>query len=104
MVCTFCKVGPDSHDHLFFSCDFSRKIWCKLKYLVRMDCAPNDWQNLLNFMIKRPVNESIWSILQRLVLGACVYYIWQERNFQAFGSLKVVFWIDASWLYNSTIC
>ncbi|GJV61464.1 hypothetical protein Tco_1467564, partial [Tanacetum coccineum] len=27
-----------------------------------------------------PSNKNIWSIVRRLVCGAAVYYIWQERN------------------------
>ncbi|GKA80680.1 RNA-directed DNA polymerase, eukaryota, reverse transcriptase zinc-binding domain protein [Tanacetum coccineum] len=83
-VCAFCNNVPDSHNHLFFSCEFPKKIWNRMKCLVRLDHAPNKWQDLVIFMTFRPVNKSIWSILQRLVLGACVYYIWQERNLRIF--------------------
>nr|GEU94101.1 60S ribosomal protein L27-like [Tanacetum cinerariifolium] len=33
---------------------------------------------------KRPINRSIWSILQRLVIGFIVYFIWLERNLRRF--------------------
>ncbi|PWA55176.1 RNA-directed DNA polymerase, eukaryota, Reverse transcriptase zinc-binding domain protein [Artemisia annua] len=84
MVCGFCKLVPDSHSHLFFECDFPRKVSSRLKYLVRLDNAPDSWQNLIDFMASRPVRKSIWNILQRLLIGACVYYIWQERNLRIF--------------------
>nr|GFA02851.1 hypothetical protein [Tanacetum cinerariifolium] len=32
----------------------------------------------------RPINRSIWSILQRLVIGSMVYFIWLERNMRRF--------------------
>ena len=35
-------------------------------------------------MVNRPVSKSIWSILQRLLIGATVYYLWQERNRRIF--------------------
>ena len=35
-------------------------------------------------MLKKPINKSIWSILQRLVIGASIYYVWQERNLRIF--------------------
>nr|GEV62181.1 hypothetical protein [Tanacetum cinerariifolium] len=40
----------------FFECGFPNEVW--------------------------PINKSIWSILKRLLLGAAVYTVWQERNFQ----------------------
>ncbi|GJZ25328.1 RNA-directed DNA polymerase, eukaryota, reverse transcriptase zinc-binding domain protein [Tanacetum coccineum] len=84
LFCVFCRKVPDSHSHLFFECDFPKKIWCNLKEMVKLDHAPNSWPEILNFILKRPINKSIWSILQRLVLGACVYVVWQERNMRTF--------------------
>ncbi|GJW27092.1 hypothetical protein Tco_0040903 [Tanacetum coccineum] len=33
-------------------------------------------------------NNSIRSVLRRLILAACVYYIWDERNKRLFGNQK----------------
>ncbi|GJU35720.1 RNA-directed DNA polymerase, eukaryota, reverse transcriptase zinc-binding domain protein, partial [Tanacetum coccineum] len=84
MRCVFCKNVPDSHDHLFFECSFSRRIWDCLKCMVRMDHAPYGWSQIKEFMLKRPINKSIWSILQRLLIGASIYFLWQERNIRMF--------------------
>ncbi|PWA78096.1 hypothetical protein CTI12_AA216550 [Artemisia annua] len=35
--------------------------------------------------INIPAKNSIWSVIQRLVWGAAVYYLWQERNIRLFG-------------------
>nr|GEV06483.1 putative reverse transcriptase domain-containing protein [Tanacetum cinerariifolium] len=43
MKCVFCKNVPDSHDHLFFECEYSKKIWDCLKCMVKMDYAPDRW-------------------------------------------------------------
>lgn len=58
------------------------------KELVRMDHAPNNLQLLLSFMGNRPVNRSVWSIMQRLVLGAMVYFIWQREELEVFSRKK----------------
>nr|GEW45364.1 hypothetical protein [Tanacetum cinerariifolium] len=84
LLCTFCGKVTDSHDHLFFDCNFPNSIWVLLKNMVRLDNAPSRWCDIVKFMINRPINKSIWSILQRLVLGATVYFIWQERNLRLF--------------------
>nr|GEZ71378.1 RNA-directed DNA polymerase, eukaryota, reverse transcriptase zinc-binding domain protein [Tanacetum cinerariifolium] len=39
---------------------------------------------LTNALYVRPINRSIWSILQRLVIGSMVYFIWLERNLRRF--------------------
>ncbi|GKB93010.1 RNA-directed DNA polymerase, eukaryota, reverse transcriptase zinc-binding domain protein [Tanacetum coccineum] len=84
LVCVFCKKMPDNHNHLFFGCDFPKAVWCRLKDLVKLDHAPNCWSDIISFLLNRPINKFIWSILQRLVLGACVYIVWQERNLRTF--------------------
>lgn len=43
-----------------------------------------DWKGLIDKLASRPVNKSIWSIIQRLLLAATVYFLWQERNFRLF--------------------
>ncbi|XP_071695234.1 uncharacterized protein [Rutidosis leptorrhynchoides] len=30
-VCSLCKLQKDTHDHLFFECNFSKKVWTKIK-------------------------------------------------------------------------
>ncbi|GJU52774.1 RNA-directed DNA polymerase, eukaryota, reverse transcriptase zinc-binding domain protein [Tanacetum coccineum] len=84
LLCVFCGKVPDNHNHLFFDCDFPNGIWDEVKCMVRLDHAPNRWQDILEYVLSRPINKSIWSILQRLVLGASVYLIWQERNLRIF--------------------
>nr|GEV88097.1 uncharacterized mitochondrial protein AtMg00810-like [Tanacetum cinerariifolium] len=39
--------------------------------------------NLLTFK-DSPINKSIRSVLQRLVIGAAIYFVWQERNLRTF--------------------
>ncbi|GKD62002.1 hypothetical protein Tco_1299511, partial [Tanacetum coccineum] len=52
--------------------------------LMKFESAPNDLFQILDFFSSIPINKSIWSIMQRLVLGAIVYIIWQERNLRLF--------------------
>ena len=81
---SLCNKVQDSHDYLFFSCDFSSKVWNMCRNLVRLNNAPSNWSDIVVFMLKRPLNKSIWSIMQSLVIGAAVYFVWQERNLRTF--------------------
>ncbi|GJX80231.1 hypothetical protein Tco_0328380 [Tanacetum coccineum] len=60
------------------------KLWSRLKGLVRLENAPNNWSDILLCMLQRPFNKSIWSVLQILLIGASIYFIWMERNLKIF--------------------
>ena len=79
-----CNKVPDSHYHLFFDCEATGMIWANVKGLDRLNHAPNRWSEIISYLLVRPINKSIWSILQRLLIGASLYYVWQERNFRIF--------------------
>ncbi|XP_071695295.1 uncharacterized protein [Rutidosis leptorrhynchoides] len=82
--CPFCLTQKASHNHLFFKCDYPKGVWNYFKMLGNLDFAPDEWYGIIEFLEKRPINKSIWSIIQRLILGACVYYVWQEINLRLF--------------------
>ncbi|XP_071692649.1 uncharacterized protein [Rutidosis leptorrhynchoides] len=84
LKCPFCNVCKDNHNHLFFERDYPKVVWHELKSLARLDHAPNLLTDIVPYMLSRPINKSVWSIIQRLVFGACVYCIWQERNLRLY--------------------
>ena len=45
-----------------------------------MDGISNEWPYIISRVVNLPAKNKVWSVVQRLVLGAAVYYIWQERN------------------------
>nr|GEU79801.1 hypothetical protein [Tanacetum cinerariifolium] len=42
LLCPLCSKVNDSHDHLFFKCDFSKEIWRVLKIKLNMENVPNE--------------------------------------------------------------
>ncbi|GJT69902.1 RNA-directed DNA polymerase, eukaryota, reverse transcriptase zinc-binding domain protein, partial [Tanacetum coccineum] len=86
--CPLCEECPDSHEHLFFKCPYSMKIWNELKKKINMEEVNNDWENILNRVTDMACKNSIRSVLRRVVLAACVYYIWDERNKRFFDNQK----------------
>ncbi|GJX09402.1 RNA-directed DNA polymerase, eukaryota, reverse transcriptase zinc-binding domain protein [Tanacetum coccineum] len=60
----------------------------RLKRKMYMDDVNNEWENILNRVIEMAYNNSIKSILRRVMLAACVYFIWDERNKRLFGNPK----------------
>ncbi|GJX76493.1 RNA-directed DNA polymerase, eukaryota, reverse transcriptase zinc-binding domain protein [Tanacetum coccineum] len=88
MVCPFCKSCKDSHSHLFFQCGFAQGVWERLKSMNRLEDLSCVWAEIISGISIRKANNTLWSIIQRLVLGAAVYFIWRERNFRLFRNLE----------------
>lgn len=36
-LCSFCKLIPDSHDHVFFECSFPSQVWNMVRVMAAMD-------------------------------------------------------------------
>ncbi|PWA53131.1 reverse transcriptase zinc-binding domain-containing protein [Artemisia annua] len=83
-LCPLCNDVDETHAHLFFPCRFSKIIWDNLKILCKLDNVSCIWAEIVSGISIRTANNSLWSVIQRLVFGAAVYYIWQERNLRLF--------------------
>nr|GEX28713.1 hypothetical protein [Tanacetum cinerariifolium] len=62
---------------------YSNEIWGKLQTMIKWK-SPLNWKDTITEFAQIKCNNNIWSILRRLVFGAVVYYIWQERNARVF--------------------
>ncbi|GKE94653.1 reverse transcriptase domain, reverse transcriptase zinc-binding domain protein [Tanacetum coccineum] len=75
-----CDVQPDSHDHLFFDCSFTKKVWVQVRGLVRLSNISSSFSVIMNSLIPIAKRRSSRSVIAKLVVVAAAYYIWQERN------------------------
>ncbi|PWA84315.1 reverse transcriptase zinc-binding domain-containing protein [Artemisia annua] len=87
MTCFLCNQQTESHSHLFFSCSFSKRLWERLKPHSKLEGISNDWACIISSIVLKPATNTIWSVIQRLVLGACVYVVWAERNKRSFDKI-----------------
>ncbi|GJT68149.1 RNA-directed DNA polymerase, eukaryota, reverse transcriptase zinc-binding domain protein [Tanacetum coccineum] len=85
--CALCSKCSDSHNHLFFLCDFSKEVWNDLIKMLNVR-LPERWDQIVIEMKNLPLNKNIWSIVRRIVYNVAVYYIWQERNKRIFQNEK----------------
>nr|GEV31126.1 hypothetical protein [Tanacetum cinerariifolium] len=79
-VCTLCKENDESHDHLFFKCNFSQTILRKLKPLMQFKSNADKWNNIIEELAKNPNNNSIWSTVRRLCLAGAVYLFGEKET------------------------
>lgn len=84
MVCLLCYGNEDSHDHLFFKCPYSSELWSKVMQNIIMDDNHSNLEGVIENFGETYNGNSIGSVVRRLCLAACVYFVWQERNNRIF--------------------
>ncbi|GKA67747.1 RNA-directed DNA polymerase, eukaryota, reverse transcriptase zinc-binding domain protein [Tanacetum coccineum] len=84
LKCPLCKSCPDSHDHLFFGCDFSKKVWEGMKKKGMFRYGYNGLKDTVVKLAARKFKSNIWQINNKIILSATVYNIWVERNKRIF--------------------
>ncbi|KAJ9542514.1 hypothetical protein OSB04_029020 [Centaurea solstitialis] len=87
LICSLCECCLDSHDHLFFTCPYSKDVWRKVKREVGLHGFPESWTLIMDLLNegRGPVK-----LIQRLALAATVYFLWIERNTRLFKKTKRV--------------
>lgn len=76
--CLLCNAQPQSHDHLFFSCNYNFDLWRQVADMLRLHPHRN-WQDTLDQMINLPppLHQKLLSLL---AWQSTMYWIWGERN------------------------
>ncbi|KAJ9555234.1 hypothetical protein OSB04_009848 [Centaurea solstitialis] len=85
LSCPLCNALMDSHDHLFFLCDFSLEVWRTIKKDTSLFGFAERWEDICNDLRHGhgPRKKE-----QRLALQAAVYCVWRERNRRLFGNRR----------------
>ncbi|PWA61034.1 reverse transcriptase zinc-binding domain-containing protein [Artemisia annua] len=52
--------------------------------MALMDSFSNNLSGIIYGLSIRPANNTIWSVIQRLLFGVAIYFVWQERNFRIY--------------------
>ncbi|GJX90332.1 reverse transcriptase zinc-binding domain-containing protein [Tanacetum coccineum] len=84
LLCPLCSMINDSHSHLFFLCEYSKKVWGKVAEKMNLNKIEYKWDDIINELAGKKNGNNIWSAVRRLSLAAVVYFIWQERNQRIF--------------------
>lgn len=81
--CVLCTGQEESRQHLFFDCEFSRRIWTY--FVNRMSLSPpTQFEEVLRWL-KKLSRDKRKVLLVRLIYQACLYLIWKERNSRIHG-------------------
>ncbi|CAH1444041.1 unnamed protein product [Lactuca virosa] len=99
LLCPFCLVTNDSHDHLFFKCEFSHLIWSHFCNKMDLCISYDDWNELILKLCGFIKGKAVESLVKKIVLASCVAHIWKERNSRLFSNIsklhkEVIFCIE----------
>ncbi|PWA39454.1 RNA-directed DNA polymerase, eukaryota, Reverse transcriptase zinc-binding domain protein [Artemisia annua] len=81
---SLCNTRSDSHEHLFFQCSFANKVW---EVMVQNASFMNKNHGLLTscrYIANKQIKNNFGWTVDKLILAASVYFIWQERNRRLF--------------------
>ncbi|GKC96297.1 reverse transcriptase domain-containing protein [Tanacetum coccineum] len=84
--CPLCDGPPDSHEHLFFECSFSSQVWGHMRNLAGLSNVAGSIQVIVDTLIPFLKRRSARSVVAKLVVAACSYFIWQEQNSRLFNN------------------
>lgn len=79
-TCSLCNSEPESHQHLFFECTESRKIWHKLLGWINITRGRKGWLEEVDWIIIHASGKSARVEIYRIAMAGRVYLVWQETN------------------------
>ena len=83
--CPLCDEEVESHDHLFFSCNYSSTVWQSVKQQAQIHWPSIRWNALLQWASNQfRSKKNVINLLSRHMLSSTVYFIWTERNNRIF--------------------
>ncbi|GJT87817.1 putative reverse transcriptase domain-containing protein [Tanacetum coccineum] len=82
--CSLCGTQADSHEHLFFECSYSSKVWSLVRGLVGIDVVPPFLENIIVWFQPLANKRTVQNIVGKILIAAATYFIWLERNNRLF--------------------
>ncbi|GJR21950.1 reverse transcriptase domain, reverse transcriptase zinc-binding domain protein [Tanacetum coccineum] len=86
--CSLCDSQPDSHDHLFFECSFSKQVWKHMMDLAGVSPVIYNIYAAISSILPIAKRRTWDSVIIKLVIASTAYFLWQERNLRLFKNNK----------------
>ncbi|GKB80438.1 retrovirus-related pol polyprotein from transposon TNT 1-94 [Tanacetum coccineum] len=84
LKCSLCKQCADSHDHLFFKCSYTMKVWTEVRERTHQLGKLNHLNDIVAAIANGKGANNITNVINKLLLVATIYFLWQERNKRIF--------------------
>ncbi|GKE69511.1 homeodomain-like protein [Tanacetum coccineum] len=86
--CLLCGLQMDSHEHLFFECGFSAKVWYLIRNYEDMDLVCPKLDEIMMWLQPLANKRTFKAVMGKLLFVASSYYIWRERNNRLFKNAR----------------
>nr|XP_043614690.1 uncharacterized protein LOC122586767 [Erigeron canadensis] len=83
-TCLLCQRGVDSHEHLFFQCEYAMKVWKNITDNSPILSGNIGMFDVIEKIAAMKTQNNLAVVVSKLVLAASVYFVWQERNLRNF--------------------
>ncbi|XP_022032946.1 uncharacterized protein LOC110934060 [Helianthus annuus] len=88
MCCSLCSSCPDSDDHLFFECSYSKEVWNGVKGKAGMADISEEWNSIFQYLLGISASDIAKHVITKIVVSASAYFVWEERNRRLYSSKK----------------
>ncbi|XP_059309659.1 uncharacterized protein LOC132060717 [Lycium ferocissimum] len=79
-----CDHIDESHNHLFFECSYSKRVWSKLLKWQNISKNVRRWQEEKSWATSNASSRSVQADIYKMCLAGAVYHIWLERDARVF--------------------
>ncbi|XP_028092536.1 uncharacterized protein LOC114292711 [Camellia sinensis] len=87
--CVFCQHLCEDHNHLFFECPFSERVWSYIKGHINVSWPSIPWDDLVQLIAQSVKGKSLGAIITKLAFTCTVYQLWIARNNRVFNKEMV---------------
>ncbi|PWA62944.1 RNA-directed DNA polymerase, eukaryota, Reverse transcriptase zinc-binding domain protein [Artemisia annua] len=65
--CSLCNNEVDSHDYMFFKCEYAQKLWKKVCDIANLKFKKDKWEDIVKVMSQMKGERSVWDFLRDLL-------------------------------------
>lgn len=87
-TCALCQKNEENVDHLFFSCNFTSKVWIKVQQLCLVNRDIKGWTEEVQWLCCHLNGYYFTNQLRRLSLAVPVYRIWLAQNMKIYKGVR----------------
>ncbi|GJT80044.1 reverse transcriptase domain, reverse transcriptase zinc-binding domain protein [Tanacetum coccineum] len=78
--CLLCRAHTESHEHIFFECAFSSKVWILVRSYARMSSVRPVLTKIMSWFQPLDNKRTFAVVVGKLIFATTSYFIWLERN------------------------
>lgn len=83
--CLLCGLEPESIEHIFGTCSFSKPIWWRILQSCGIQRTLGTWQEDFSWIIRKSKGKSLQAQILKCAWNAYIYQVWFERNSRLHG-------------------